>query len=193
MRQWMTGLLLAVVLAGEVAFAEDTLTLEEVMARLHEMEKTVKAQDERIAGQSKRIGQLEGELALARTLTAPVAATKNDVKAIIREELMAQPAAGMPNWADGLVFGGGLILEYEAIVDRRRSAGSREDRHHGLFQLDFGFTKAITEELTMGFRLTSGENKQDTQNRHGYQINDSQCVVSQKNGQGKENPADNQI
>ena len=102
MKLWMIGLLLAVALVGGMTFAEDTPALEEVMTRLQEMEKTIKAQDERIVEQNKRIGGLEGELVLAKTLTAPAAATRNDVKAIIREELMAQPAAGMPEWADGL-------------------------------------------------------------------------------------------
>ena len=83
MKQWMIGLLLAIVLAGGMTFAEDTPTLKEVMARLRDMEKTVKAQDERIAEQSKRIGELKGELVLAKTLTAPVAATRDDVKALI--------------------------------------------------------------------------------------------------------------
>ena len=90
---------------------------------------------------------------------------------------MARPATGMPAWADGLKFGGDFRLRYEGIYGRKGlhpfalaadtygrprygptglRARSPNDRSRFRYRLRFGFEKAITEELTMGFRLASG-------------------------------------
>ena len=171
MNRWAIVLSLVVVLAEGVTFAEDAPTLEEVMAQLRQLQKTVAQQQEQIA-------ELTSELDDAKSLAAPTEALKDEhVRALIRQELVARPAAGMPAWADGLKFGGKMRLRYEGIYGRNGvygqalgadaygrprwgPAGLRgrgpNNRMRTRYALWFGFEKDITEELMIGFRLASG-------------------------------------
>ncbi len=178
----LVGVAIVTVLACGVAFAEDgqKISNEEVMAQLRQLQKTVAQQQEQIAG-------LTSQLEDAKSLAAPTEALKDEhVRALIRQELVARPAAGMPAWADGLKFGGDFRLRYEGIYDRRGvhpfalvvdpngrrrwvESGFRsrdpDDRSRFRYQLRFGFEKAITEELTMGVRLASGDGFATSRNR----------------------------
>jgi len=167
------GVAIATVLACGVAFAEEgqNISNEEVMAQLRQLQKTVAQQQEQIAS-------LKSELEDAKSLAAPTEALKDEhVRALIRQELVARPAAGMPAWSDGLIFGGDFRLRYEGIYGRKGTytqalatdthgrrllvpsgvrSRSPDDRSRFRYRLRFGFEKAITEELTLGFRLASG-------------------------------------
>jgi len=171
MTKRMISLLLPVVFSGGMTFAQDTPTLEDVMAQFRQLQKTVALQQEQIAS-------LKSELEDAKSLAAPTEDLRDEhVRALIRQELVARPAAGMPAWADGLTFGGKLRLRYEGIYGRKGtypqalgadpygrprwgSSGvrTRDPNRQSRFRyaLWFGFEKAVTEELTLGFGLASG-------------------------------------
>lgn len=153
MRNLRICAVLAVGLAWSGAVAAEEPTLQELLARLQQME--------------TRIADLEKQLELAKTLSPPVAPDLEDVRALVREELAGKPAAAMPAWADSLKFGGRFRLRSEWIADRDAVPGGVPiaDRYRSRYLLQFGFEKAVTDELLLGFGLSSGPADPTTANQ----------------------------
>ena len=120
-------------------------------ATMEEMQASVNALEARLRAQQGRLEQLE-------------ARATQDVKlemAKVAKELAAEAAkrSAYPAWLDNLKFSGDLRLRYQNICaedsdDTRRS----KNRNRARFRLRFGLIKTwLDEQLTVGFRLASGD------------------------------------
>lgn len=140
------GVALAVSLACGVAMADDQPSLEDVVAQLQAMQ--------------QRIDALEGQLEVAKSISAPASPSTDDIRAIIQEQMAAAPGT-VPAWLDNLTFAGKIRLRHEWRGKEESAAGvagtAGDERNRFRYLLVFGFEKAMTEELTVGFELASGD------------------------------------
>ncbi len=120
-------------------------------ATMEEMKSTIDALKTKLEAQQSRLDQIETRVAQDMRLEM----------AKVARELAADAAkqSATPAWLDNLTFSGDFRLRYrndcaDDLDDTRRS----KDRNRVQFRLRFGFIKTwLDEQLTVGFRLASGE------------------------------------
>jgi hypothetical protein len=138
------GVVLAVFMGFGVALADDQPSLQDVVAQLQAMQ--------------QRIDALEGQLDLAKSISAPTGPSNDDIRAMIQEQMASAPGA-VPAWLDNLTFAGKLRMRYEwrgKEQSAHNASSWGDERNRVRYQLLFGFEKALTEEFTAGFELASG-------------------------------------
>jgi hypothetical protein len=128
-------------------------TLELLKQRLAEQDKHIKEQDQRLH---------ELEEAERATTTQPSALTeaqKAAVKDIWKEmKADADKRSAPPTWLEGLVFAGDFRLRYEDqwFNGRTKKKLTPQDYDRLRYRLRFGFQKTISDEWSVGFRLSTG-------------------------------------
>ena len=138
------GVALAVFMACGVTMAGDQPSLEDVMNQLQAMQ--------------QRIDALEGQLDLAKSISAPAGPSTDDIRAMIQDQMAAAPGT-VPAWLDNLTFAAQLRMRYEWREEEQSAlvtSSTHSDRNRVRYRLLFGFEKALTEEFTAGFELATG-------------------------------------
>jgi len=143
---------LKLVVAGVVLYSATAMAAP---ATMEEMKSTIDALQVKLKAQQSRLDQLETKVSQDMKLEM----------AKIAKELAADAdkQAPGPAWLENLTFSGDFRLRYRGECGDDADAGSadarkKKNRNRAQFRLRFGFIKTwLDEQLTVGFRLASGE------------------------------------
>jgi len=120
-------------------------------AKMEEMEAAIDALEARLQAQQGRLEELEARAAQDMKLEM----------AKVAKELAADAAKrpACPAWLDNLKFFGDLRLRYQGVcAEDSNDTRRRKNRNRARFRLRFGLIKTwLDEQLTVGFRLASGD------------------------------------
>jgi len=130
-------------------------------ATMDEMKATIDALQAKLMAQQSRLDQIETKVAQDMRLEMSKVARE------LAADAAKQQAA--PGWLENLEFSGDMRLRAQFdCADDSDDTRRAKNRNRARFRLRFGFIKTwLDEQLTVGFRLASGEDTSDSSPFHG--------------------------